>query len=83
MTISRKEADELTVRMMQANRLRFLVDDLLTALLDYRTPQLDDQTSRVFLNYIRYVDGMRQTVKDEFCSLKKEVLDNINENIEF
>ena len=83
MTISRKEADSLTVRMLQANRLCFLVDDLLTALLNYRTPQLAGQTSRVFLNYIRYVDGMRQTVKDEFCNLKKEVLDNINENIEF
>lgn len=78
MTISRKEADDLIVRMLQANRLRFLVDDLLTALLNYRTPQLDDQTSRVFLNYIRYVEGMRQTVKVEFCNLKKEVLDNIN-----
>lgn len=82
MTISRKEADSLTVRMMQANRLRFLVDDLLTALLNYRTPQLDDQTSRVFLNYIRYVEGMRQTVKVEFCNLKKEVLDNINKEVE-
>ena len=67
---------------MQANRLRFLVDDLLTALLNYRTPQLCDKTSRVFLNYIRYVEGMRETVKVEFCNLKKEVLDNINKEIE-
>ena len=80
MAISRNKADELLVRMMQANRLCFLVDDMLTALLNYRTPQMDDKTSRIFLNYIRYVEGIKQTVKEEFLERKKEVLDNINKN---
>lgn len=82
-TISRKEADELTVRMLHANRLYILTDNLLNQLLCYRTPQLDDETLRMFDNYIRYVERMRNAIKIEFLNRKKEVLDNINKNIEF
>lgn len=67
--------DDLTVRMMQANRMRFLIDDLQNALLNYRTPPLDDKTSKKILNYIRYLDGMREEMRIEFLDLKKDVLD--------
>lgn len=76
--IKRTANDDLTVRMMQANRMRFLIDDLQTALLNYRTPQLDEldeKTSKKILNYIRYLEGMRQEMRIEFNDLKKEVLD--------
>lgn len=67
--------DCLTVRMTQACRMRFLIDDLQKALLDYRTPQLDEKTSKKILNYIRYLEGMREEMRIEFNDLKKEVLD--------
>lgn len=73
--IKRTANDDLTVRMMQANRMRFLIDDLQNALLNYRTQQLDDKTSKKILNYIRYLEGMREEMRIEFCDLKKEVLD--------
>lgn len=73
--VKRASNDNLTVRMMQANRMRFLIDDLQKALLNYRTPQLDDKTSKKILNYIRYLEGMREEMRIEFCDLKKEVLD--------
>jgi hypothetical protein len=66
--------EELTKRMLQTNRMRFLIDDLQTALLNYRTPQLDDKTSKKILNYIRYLEGMREEMRIEFCDLTKEVL---------
>lgn len=75
--IKRTSNDDLTVRMMQANRMRFLIDDLQNALLNYRTPQLDEKTSKKILNYIRYLEGMREEMRIEFCDLKKEVLDSM------
>lgn len=66
---------DLTTRMLQTNRMRFLIDDLQTALLNYRTPQLDDKTSKKILNYIRYLEGMRKEMRIEFCDLAKEILD--------
>ena len=72
--IKRTANDDLTVRMMQANRMRFLIDDLQNALLNYRTPQLDEKTSKKILNYTRYLEGMREEMRIEFCDLKKEVL---------
>lgn len=73
--IKRTANDDLTVRMMQASRMRFLIDDLQNALLNYRISQLDDKTSKKILNYIRYLEGMREEMRIEFCDLKKEVLD--------
>ena len=78
-TITRDDADHLTVRMMQANRLRFLADDLHTALLNYRTPALDEQTSRKFYNYIKYIEGMQKELKNEFLNLKSEVIKHMSE----
>ena len=73
----RTEADNLTVQMLECNKMVRLCSDLRDSLNFYRTPLLDDETARMFLRFEKYVDGMYESIMDEFKKKKCEVLNQM------
>lgn len=73
----RTEADSLTVQMLECNKMVRLCSDLRDSLNLYRTPLLDDETARMFLRYEKYVNGMYESIMDEFKKKKCEVLNKM------
>ena len=64
--ITETEADLMVERVLMANRIFWLADDLEKAILIYITPMLDRETARKFNNYANYIENMRKEVKKEF-----------------
>lgn len=73
----RTEADILTVQMLECNKMVRLCSDLRDSLNFYRTPLLNDETARMFFRFEKYVDGMYESIMDEFKKKKCEVLNQM------
>lgn len=76
----RTRADILTVQMLECNKMVWLCNDLRNSLNFYRTPLLDEETARMFLRFEKYVEGMCESIKDEFKKKKCEVLNQMTDD---
>lgn len=57
------EIDRLAVNLMQTNRLRWLVEDLLAELANYNTRELDYETARKVKKYLNYAESASESVR--------------------
>jgi hypothetical protein len=73
----RTKADNLIVQMLECNKMVRLCSDLRDSLNFYRTPLLDYETARMFLRFEKYVEGMYESIMDEFKKKKCEVLNQM------
>lgn len=78
------EIDRLAVNLMQTNRLRWLVEDLLAELANYNTRELDYETARKVKKYLNYAESMRVGIGEIFVAAKADIVSRLkrNENAE-